>query len=349
MIEKSGAFVVIPTLNEVAHIEGLIAQFLAEPETAVGEILVADGGSTDGTRDIVSSIAATEPRVRLIDNPDRIQSAGINRAVGQADARFETIVRVDAHALYPQGYAGKLLAVMAERGAQSVVVRMETIGRTCLQRAIAVASNSRIGTGGSAHRMGKTSGFVDHGHHAAFSRQMFECAGGYDAGFEANEDAEFDYRLRALGGRIWLDTNIPITYFPRASLRGLARQYRRYGSARARTFLKHGERLRVRQMLPPLALLGVLGGLLLAPITPWALLLPAGYFGAIGVGTVALAFSARSPCVLLAAVALPTMHFAWGVGFIGRLLAGWRRTTQLLSRRDAQAAAPTRSNARGAI
>lgn len=348
MTQTSGASVVIPTLNEIEHIEGLIGQLLAEPETAVGEILVADGGSTDGTRDTVRSIAATEPRVRLIDNPDRIQSAGVNRAVGQADPRFATIVRVDAHARYPDGYAGKLLAAMAQTGAHSVVVRLETVGRNCLQRAIAVASNSRIGTGGSAHRMGKTSGFVDHGHHAAFSRALFECAGGYDAGFEANEDAELDYRLRAMGGRIWLDAGIPITYFPRATLAGLARQYRRYGSGRARTFLKHGERLRVRQTLPPVALLAVLTGLLLAPFTPWSLLLPAGYFGAIGAASLALAVSARSPCVLLSAFALPIMHFAWGAGFIGRLLTGGRRTLNLLSRRNAGTVAPTQRNAKGA-
>ena len=328
------ASVVIPTLNEIAHIEGLIAQLLAEPDTTVGEILVADGGSTDGTREAVRRIAASEPRVRLIDNPDRIQAAGVNRAVGQADQRFATIVRVDAHALYPRNYVGRLLDAMARSGADSVVVRMETVGRTCLQRAIAAAGNSRIGTGGSAHRMARGSGFVDHGHHAAFSRILFERAGGYDASFEANEDAELDARLRALGGRIWLDADIPVTYCPRATLRGLARQYRRYGSGRAHTFLKHGEPLKLRQMLPPIALAGVSVGLLLAPLTPFALLLPTGYFAAVAAGSIALALTTRSPCALLALLALPTMHFAWGAGFIGRLIANGRRTLELLSRRN---------------
>jgi succinoglycan biosynthesis protein ExoA len=315
------ACVVIPTLNEITHIEGLLAHLLAEPADVVGAILVADGGSRDGTREAVERVALREPRVRLIDNPDRIQAAGVNRGVAVADQRFAVIVRVDAHALYPAGYVGRLLHVLDETGADSVVVRLDTVGRSCFQRAVAAAQNSRVGTGGSAHRMGGASGFVDHGHHAAFRREAFLRAGGYDESFEANEDAELDARIRARGGRIWLDVDNAVTYFPRSTLRGLARQYWRYGSGRARTAMKHGERLRVRQLLPPIALLCVLAGLLLAPLMPIALMLPLGYFAAMGLSTLQLTLKQRSACVLLAAPALATMHFAWGAGFLRRMLS----------------------------
>jgi succinoglycan biosynthesis protein ExoA len=315
------ATVIIPTLNEIVHIEGLLDQFLAEPETAVGEILVADGGSTDGTREAVERVAATTDRVRLIDNADRIQAAGVNRAVAAANRRFETIVRVDAHALYPQDYVAKLLAALAETGADSVVVRLDTVGRDCFQRAVAAAQNSKVGTGGSAHRMGLVSGFVDHGHHAAFRRESFERAGGYDTNFVANEDAELDARIRAGGGRIWLDVAIPVTYFPRSTIRGLAKQYFRYGTGRAQTYFKHGERLRLRQMMPPVALVAVALGLLLAPVLPIALLMPIGYASALIAATLALAVEANSGCVLLAAPALATMHFAWGAGFLSHIIA----------------------------
>lgn len=320
------ASVIIPTLNERAHIGALLDRLLAEPAGIVGEIWVADGGSTDGTPDIVTAAARHDPRVRLIDNPDRIQAAGINRAVARADPRFAAIVRVDAHAGYPAGYVGTVLRTMAERGADSVVVRLDTIGGTCLQRAIAAASNSRIGTGGSAHRMGGRSGFVDHGHHAGMTRAMFEQAGGYDPAFEANEDAEFDYRIRRAGGRIWFAADIALRYVPRGTLRGLGRQYFRYGSGRARTFLKHGERLRIRQMLPPVALTGCIAGLLLAPLSPYALLLPLGYAVPVAIGAMIMAIRAGSACVLLAAPALATMHFAWGAGFLHRILARNRRS-----------------------
>ncbi len=328
------ACVVIPTLNEIAHIEGLLAHLLAEPSEAVGAVLVADGGSEDGTRAVVRRVAAKDRRVRLIVNPDRIQAAGVNRAVAKADRRFGAVVRVDAHALYPAGYVGKLLAAMETSGADSVVVRLDTVGRGRFQRAVAAAQNSRVGTGGSAHRMGRISGFVEHGHHAAFRRAIFEQAGGYDERFEANEDAELDARIRALGGRIWLDVGIPVTYFPRSTLTGLARQYWRYGSGRARTYRKHGERLRLRQMLPPLALLTVTLGLLLAPLTPATLLLPGAYFAALTASGVALAIEHGSLSMLLAIPALATMHFAWGAGFLRRILAGSGRAEELTLRRS---------------
>lgn len=343
MTQYGPAAVVIPTLNEIAHIEGLLWHLLAEPPEVVGEILVADGGSRDGTQEAVHRIARSEPRVRLIDNPDRIQAAGVNRAVAMADQRFGVIVRVDAHALYPGQYVGRLLAALEASGADSVVVRLDTVGRNCLQRAVAAAQNSRIGTGGSAHRMGRVSCFVDHGHHAAFRRAAFEQAGGYDETFEANEDAELDARIRAQGGRIWLDVGIPVTYFPRSTLIGLAKQYRRYGSGRAQTWLKHGETLRLRQMLPPAVLLAVTASLILSLVTPYALVVPLGYFAVLLAASLSLAIDAGSACVLLAAPALATMHFAWGWGFLRRMAAGRSRGAEHASRRSIARAAAAES------
>lgn len=321
------ASVIIPTLNEIAHIEALLDTLLREPPSVVGEILVADGGSRDGTREAVIAVAARAPRVRLIDNPERIQAAGVNRAVAAADRRFAVIVRVDAHASYPPDYVSRLLASLADSGADSVVVRLTTRGDSGFQRAVAIAQNSRIGTGGSAHRMGNASAWVDHGHHAAFRRALFERAGGYDTSFEANEDAELDARLRALGGRIWLDATIPVIYYPRGTLRGLARQYFRYGSGRARTSHKHGERLRLRQMLPPAITLAIGVGLIGGIVLPVLLVIPLLYALALLAASSVFALKDRSLTALMAAPALATMHIAWGAGFLKRraLQIGKRR------------------------
>ncbi|WP_242138286.1 glycosyltransferase family 2 protein [Sphingomonas sp. TREG-RG-20F-R18-01] len=316
------ATVIIPTLNEIAHIGPLLTKLLGEPAGVVGEILVADGGSRDGTREVVSGFARRWSRVRLIDNPERIQAAGVNRAVAAADTRFETIVRIDAHALYPADYVAQLLPSLAASGADSVVVRLTTRGHGGFQSAVAIAQNSRIGTGGSTHRMGGASAWVDHGHHAAFRRTMFEAAGGYDTSFEANEDAELDARLRALGGRIWLDTTIPVIYYPRATLGGLAKQYFRYGSGRARTSIKHGERLRLRQLLPPAVTLAVGFSLVGAVLVPALLIVPAIYALALGAAATVFAVKERALVALLAAPALATMHIAWGAGFL------WRKALQ---------------------
>jgi len=315
------AAAIIPTLNEAAHIGGLLAGLARLPGERLVEILVADGGSMDGTRDLVRAAARVDPRVRLIDNPARLQSAGVNRAAAAADPRADTLVRIDAHCAYPDDYVPRILAAFAETGADMVAVRLDTRGETCLQRGIAAASNSRIGTGGSAHRVGGYAGFVDHGHHAGMDRAMFDRIGGYDESFAANEDAEFDYRVRRAGGRIWLAGGIEAIYHPRRTLGRLFAQYFRYGAGRARTWRKHRERLRLRQMLPTLAVAATAAALAAAPFRPWALAVPGAYLGVIGVATLALLRRNPSPCTLLAAPALVVMHFAWGLGFIGALLS----------------------------
>lgn len=334
--------VIIPTLNEAERIGGLLAQIAQQPGDLVLDILVADGGSTDGTRAIVETAAGLDPRIRLVDNPERIQSAGVNRAVALADSRIDILVRVDAHAFYPDDYIPRIVAAFTATGANMVAVGMRTVASTCLQRGIAAASNSRIGTGGAAHRVGGASGFVDHGHHAGMSRSMFERVGGYDRSFVANEDAELDLRVRKAGGRIWLAADIQVEYLPRTTLRRLFTQYWRYGRGRAQTFRKHGERLRPRQMLPPMLVIGLALSILLSPLAPTLLLLPVAYLLALGLATLMLWRKERRPCTLLALPAAATMHIAWGTGFCVALLSTSARpvrsSTPRWSRASEQAA-----------
>lgn len=313
------AVAVIPTLDEAAYIGGLLAQLSRQPADILAEIIVTDGGSTDATRALVGKAARADPRIRLIDNPQRIQSAGINRAVAAADPRADTIVRIDAHARYPDDYVPRLLAAFDATGATMVAVRLDTQGQTCVQRGIAAAANSRIGSGGSAHRVGGISAFVDHGHHAGMDRAAFRHVQGYDESFVANEDAELDLRIRRAGGRIWLAGDIAVTYFPRRTLAALARQYWRYGRGRAQTFAKHGERLRPRQMLPPLLVAGTALVVALSPLQPELLLLPAGYVVLVVAAALALLRRQPSLCTLAAAPAAAIMHFAWGAGFLAGL------------------------------
>lgn len=312
--------IVVPTLNEEARIGGLLAQLSRLPAELVVEILVAEGRSRDATRARIADAARVDGRVRLIDNPARLQAAGINRAVANADPAADTIVRIDAHALYPDDYVPRIVATFERTGADMVATRLDTRGETCAQRGIAAAQNSRVGSGGSAHRVGGYSGWVDHGHHAGMDRAMFTAVGGYDETFAANEDAELDLRVRRAGGRIWLAGDIEAVYFPRRTLTALFRQYRRYGVGRARTYLKHGERLRLRQMLPPIIVLAIAGALMLALAIPWALVVPGLYLIALILVTLALFAEAPSPCTLFAAPAMGVMHVSWGIGFLTTLL-----------------------------
>ena len=305
--------VVIPCLNEAPHISTLLAQLLRD--AAVDRIIVADGGSIDGSQSIVEAIATREPRLILIDNPGRLQSAGINRAVALHGEGHRFLVRVDAHGGYPEGYVSALLAAAERQDATSVVVPMRTRGSGCFQRAAATAQNSLLGTGGSAHRHLGEGQFVDHGHHALMELGPFMAVGGYCETMACNEDAELDYRLAAAGGRIWLEPGAAIDYFPRRTPIALWRQYLRYGTGRARNVARHRQRLKPRQAIPLLVPPAVTL-LLLTPVHP-IFAFPATVWGTATLGG-GLLIGARAGggCSLLAGIAAMIMHCAWGTGYL---------------------------------
>lgn len=316
--------IVIPALNEAAHIGGVLDFVVAFAERVDGLVVVADGGSTDRTRDIVRARAVDHRRIRLLDNPARLQAAGVNLAVARHGKGVEWLLRLDAHSAYPADYGDVLLDEAQRTGADSVVVSMHAQGQGFLHRVIAQAQNSRLGNGGSAHRLAGGGAWVDHGHHALMRIAAFQGAGGYDEGFSHNEDAELDRRLTAAGNRIWLTGRTRLTYFPRTRLGPLVRQYYNFGRGRAKNLLKHKARPGARQavvaLLAPAAALA-----LLAPVSAWFALPLILWLLACLVGGVMIALQARRPEGLLAGLVAGAMHMAWSAGF-------WR---QWLSRRPA--------------
>jgi succinoglycan biosynthesis protein ExoA len=317
--------IIMPALNEERYISAAIASILPCSHEVQVELLVLDGGSTDRTREIVQADAQSDARVRLIANEKRIQSAAVNLGARLADARADYLVRADCHMTYPEGFVARCATQLAALRVASVVVPMRASGSTCMQRAIAAAQNSRLGNGGSAHRVSGQSGLVEHGHHAAFDRRVFLELGGYDETFTHNEDAEFDKRLIQSGRQIYLDAEATLTYYPRSDLLSLARQYFKHGSGRAGTLLKHRSVPRARQMLPVAVLLACVLSLGLAVVHPVFLAVPAGYVGACSAWGLMLAARQREGCLMLSGPAAVTMHLSWAVGFLHRLLRHVRR------------------------
>lgn len=308
--------VVIPTLNEARTIGPVLQALAADPPADASlRFVVVDGGSTDGTVERVREIITVRDDIVLLHNPERIQSAAVNRAVLAQGGDASVLIRCDAHAQYPSGYCRRLLQTLERTGADAVVVPMDSIGAACFQKAVAWVSDTPVGSGGSAHRGGRRSGFVDHGHHAAFRMDSFQRAGGYDTSFTHNEDAELDCRQRALGARVYLDAEIRLAYQPRASAAALARQYFRYGLGRSRTVRRHPGSLRARQLAVPLHLALSMVALLLAAWVPLLLWWPAAYAAALAATSLVIAWRHRSVCGLLAGPAAALMHGAWALGF----------------------------------
>ncbi|MEO0829446.1 MAG: glycosyltransferase, partial [Pseudomonadota bacterium] len=196
--------VAIPTLNEAPHIEGVVRQIVDGTSEAVKtEVLVLDGGSTDGTQDKVEALAEELPNLKLVHNPGRSQAAALNMLLASEFQDVDVLIRADAHAEYPEGFVQSLIESLAAHSAQSVVIPMDAVAtQGCFQRGLAWIADTKLGAGGSPHRGGAASGYVDHGHHAAFDMETFRRLGGYDVNFIANEDAEYDRRdkERAQGG-----------------------------------------------------------------------------------------------------------------------------------------------------
>jgi succinoglycan biosynthesis protein ExoA len=323
--------VVIPVLNEERFIVPLLESLgclggrrcLPCPH----EIIIVDGGSTDRTLDILAGISV-ETGIRVINNPDRIQSAGINLAAREANPASRYMVRVDAHAVYDVGFLERVVNSLVETGASSVVVPLITLPRQDAKGfiwAVTVAQRSKLGNGGSAHRLESTPAqWVDHGHHAGFDLDFFKSIGGYDPTFTTNEDAEYDVRVAKAGGRVWFDPLAKAWYSPRETAMALSRQYFRYGVGRASTVLKHRLVPKIRQMVP----LGALGANAVALLGSFfwlpALLLPVAYILACFVAAVR---SRRNAGIEdngyvdeEAACALVIMHMSWSLGFTCKVI-----------------------------
>jgi succinoglycan biosynthesis protein ExoA len=322
-IAPSRAMLVVPCLNEAAYIERLLRGLDIAAVRLGMRIIVADGGSTDGTLNILTRLAATNPRVVVLDNSRRIQGAGINLAVEAFGDTAEWLIRIDAHADYPDDFCDRLIEEAQATGADSVVVSMVTAGEGLFQRAAALAQNSRIGNGGSKHREGARGQWTDHGHHALMRIEAFRAVGGYDETFGHNEDAELDYRLRQAGHRIWLTDKTRMTYYPRDTARGLFKQYLSYGKGRARNILKNKALPKLRQTLPAMVLPAAVGASL--ALVHWPAIVPLAIWVVICLGYgVVLGIGQRDPRALLSSLAVMIMHFAWSMGFWQQML-GFRK------------------------
>ncbi|MCE6953341.1 glycosyltransferase family 2 protein [Cereibacter sphaeroides] len=308
--------IVIPTLNEASHIDRVLDGLMPFVRRHPARIVVADGGSTDGTRERVARRPETE--ITLIENPNRLQSAAVNLAVEACGAGAEFLIRIDAHSAYPEDYCDVLLQEARATGADAVVVGMKAVGSGFWQSLIAAAQNSRVGNGGSAHRVAPVGRFVDHGHHALMRIDAFRQVGGYDETFSHNEDAELDLRLRREGFRIWLTPRTRVDYFPRHSIRALVKQYFAFGMGRARNNLKHRSLPGLRQAVL-VALMPALAMAVLVPIH-WLFAVPfALWIAGCLVGGVMIAREIGSAGGILSGFAAGAMHVAWSAGFWAHL------------------------------
>jgi succinoglycan biosynthesis protein ExoA len=310
--------IAMPAFNEEHYIEACIASVQAQDYPADRiEILVADGRSTDRTREILERLIAADPRIRLVDNPDRLQAAGLNRVV--RDARGDVIVRMDVHCEYSPSYVRSCVETLERTGADNVGGAQRARAKTFFQRALCAALESPLGVGGARYRSADQEGYVDTVFLGAFRRRVFETVGLYDPKAITNEDAELNQRLIATGGKVYLSPAIEVYYYPRDSFKALARQYYKYGRGRARTLLKLGRFLGIRPMVPFFMVVGGAAMILLPPLWPIAPAAAAAYLLATGAEAVRVGARAGAAAIPVVWSIFPVLHVSHGVGFAAGL------------------------------
>lgn len=305
--------VILPVLNEEAHLEESITAILAQDYRGLFEVILALGPSQDRTDEIAKSLAARDSRVKLVANPTGKTAAGLNLAVAASD--HPIVVRVDGHAKIPQNYLTLAAEILEKTGAVNVGGVMAAEGITNFEMAVAQAMRSPLGVGASRFHTGGAAGEVDTVYLGAFKREAINQAGGFDERYTRAQDWELNHRLRKNGGLIYFDPRLQVTYRPRPNLRKLAKQYFQYGTWRRVVSRSHSGTINMRYLAPPVTLLGcaisLLAGSLIHPI----FYIPLAVYGLfVAVSAVLISRSARELISLLTII--PTMHFAWGAGFI---------------------------------
>lgn len=315
--------VLVPVLNEARHIHGAVAAMRGQRFGGSFELLLADGGSTDGTRATLAALAVEDARIRLLDNPRRGTASGLNVCLGAA--RGEYVARMDAHTRYPSSYLQDAVTRLRKGDSSWVSGPQVPTPAGAVSRAVALALSSRLGRGGSRKWDGAgEERELDTGvFGGVWRRETLLAAGGWDERFPVNQDSELAARFLASGQRLVCCGELAAAYTPRDSLRGLARQYWRYGLYRARTFHHHPRSARVSHALAP----GVACALVLAAGPRTVLRQPAraalGAYAAavlsVAAGTVGRPETEAGDAARVAAV-LVTMHLSWGFGALTGLV-----------------------------
>ncbi len=293
---------VMPVLNEEKYLASAVESVLSQELSGKSELVLALGPSSDATDVIAQDLAKNYPkRIQLVENPSGSTATGLNLAIEKS--KYEVVIRVDAHSELGDSYAATAVAVLNETGAANVGGMMIAKGRTEFQSAVAYGYNNRIGLGGGAFHVGGAPGPADTVYLGCFRKSVLEELGGFSAKWKRGQDWELNKRIRQAGHTVWFDPRLKVTYFPRSSWEALAKQFFETGAWRGALTREAPTEAAFRYWIPPLL---VAGSLLAWPLSLYLLGIAIAAF-------LAKDLSKGSKWWLL--VVLPTMHFAWGIGF----------------------------------
>ena len=303
--------VVVPVYNDAVGLDECCACIAVQESTAseIREILLLDGGSQDGTRQVALEWAHRDPRFRLVDNHGRYVSAALNRAVLASSTG--TYIWISSHTTVAPDYVDLATTTLRDTDADVVGGTMRPVGTTRFGNAVAWALQSRWGIGGSPFHRDDYEGEADSAYMLAFTRRTIARFGGFDERCIRNQDDEFTYRVRGRGGRVWLTSRLRSQYTTRGDVSSLIRQFYGYGYYKPRVLRANPSGMRLRHLAPPAVALAWCA-LPLARRRPLLALVPVAHVGTLG----AVALGSGLAGAADRGLALLAMHLAYGFGFL---------------------------------
>ncbi len=310
----------MPVRDDANDVAAAVASVLSQDYPRPLELCLAVGPSADDTAAVTASLAESDERVSVVDNPTGLTPTALNAAIGNTTG--DVVVRVDARSQLCDGYIRTAISTLVETGAANVGGMQQTVGVSGFEQAVAMAMRSWMGTGGARFRTGGKAGPSDTVYLGVFDRRWLDAVGGFDPELVRNQDYELNIRLRKAGGTVWFDPRMRVDYRPRGSLEALGRQYFEYGWWKAEVARRHPGSLKARQVAPVATLVALAVSVPLGARFRPAWLVPSVYASAVAVA--ATQASGGDPRQWMRLVAIvPTMHVAWGSGFVASVARRW--------------------------
>jgi succinoglycan biosynthesis protein ExoA len=309
----SAISVVMPVLNEEAHLRDAVQSVLDQKYPGELELILALGPSTDKTNEIAQSLAQQDSRVRLVNNPTGLTTVGLNEAIRQS--KHDIVIRIDAHSEPASGYLKRGVEILNEQGADLLGGIMDAKGKSSFQKAVAWAYTSRFGIGGANFHIGGSAGEAESAYLGIFRKSTLTKVGGYDESIIRGEDWELAQRIKAAGGLVWFSPELRVIYWPRATAQNLAKQFLSTGIWRGDLTRRNVSNASIRYWIPPVYVVISFTGVVLLLLSFQLGILPTAIY-LLGVAFLAASaknLSLKSRIAIL--MALPIMHYSWGMGF----------------------------------
>ncbi|CAN5479758.1 glycosyltransferase family 2 protein [soil metagenome] len=304
--------VILPCRNEEHYISKVL-DFFIRALPVDKELIIADGDSTDRTKEIIESYSATHPEIILIENPQRFVPFALNDCIRKASGKY--IIRLDAHSVYADDYFLKVVETFEKTGAEIVGGPMRAKGDSAFQRAVSICTSTIFGVGDSKFHDDTAAGYTDSVYLGAWRKYIFEVTGLFDEEMLRNQDDEFHYRAKSKGMKIYLEPAIKSFYFPRNNMKKLLKQYFQYGLFKPLVLRKVKSEIKLRHLIPSAFVMYLFGIAISFPFIGYLSLIPLMLYFAIDLF---FSFSKQQGVSekMSSLLIYPSLHLSYGCGFI---------------------------------